>query len=120
MASVVFSRMRGRALNPNAVFAAFALLPFAAILGSEAHAAETSFKDFPFLIQCEYKGTSHAYYLSRLGVDGIAIYITPDRQAGTISIGGTAEAVGDERSGTCAGKTLDRLRSAGQAFDLGR
>jgi hypothetical protein len=92
----------------------------ATLHGTQSLAAEASFKDFPYLIYCQYRGIEHAYYFSRLGPDGRAIYMTPDRQAGSISIGGVAQTVGGNRSGNCLNKTLDELRSAGQAFDLRR
>jgi hypothetical protein len=84
---------------------------------SGAHAAEPLDK-FPFVITCEYKGMHHAYYLSRLDAGGVATYITPDRLAGTISVDGTAKASGESKVGTCLGKTLEELRSSGQARDL--
>ena len=66
------------------------------VLGLTPHstqslAAEASFKDFPYLIFCQYRGVDHAYYFSRLEPDGRAIYMTPDRQAASISLGGTAK-----------------------------
>ncbi len=79
---------------------------------------EVSFKDFPYLIYCHSKGVDHAFYFTRLRADGVAIYLTPDRQAGVITIDGVARRVGGEQSGSCAGKTLDELRSSGQAYDL--
>jgi hypothetical protein len=83
-----------------------------------AHAEDLSFKDFPYLVYCEYEGVARAFYFSRLGSDGIAVYLTPDRQAGTITIDGVARRIGGDTSGTCADKTLDELRTSGQAFDL--
>lgn len=83
-----------------------------------AHAQDLSFKDFPYVVYCEYEGVARAFYFSRLGGDGIAVYLTPDRQAGTITIDGVARRIGGDQSGTCADKTLDELRSSGQAFDL--
>jgi hypothetical protein len=84
-----------------------------------AHGQDLSFRDFPSVIYCEYQGIAHAFYFSRLDRDGVAIYLTPDRQAGTITIDGVARRVGGgEHAGTCSDKTLDELRSSGQAFDL--
>ena len=83
-------------------------------------AGNVSFKNFPFVIYCQYHGIDHAYYFSRLGADGRAIYITPDRQAGSITLKGVPQRVGGNRSGSCLDKTLDELRSAGQAYDLSR
>lgn len=95
-------------------------LTFVAIAGAvpAAHSQEISFKDFPFLIYCEAQGVDRAFYFSRLGADGVAIYLTPDNQAGTITIDGVARRVGGEQTGSCADKTIDDLRSSGQAYDL--
>lgn len=102
------------------------ILPVAAILvldlvsaGAVARAQPASFTDFPLVIYCEYAGSTSAYYFSRLA-DGSAIYLTPDRRAGMITIDGTAQRVGGERSGSCSDKTLKDLRESGQAFDLPR
>lgn len=84
-----------------------------------AGAQQATFADFPVVIFCEYHGTTSAYYFSQLA-DGVAIYITPDRQAGVITIDGTARRIGGDRSGTCLDKTLADLRASGQAFDLPR
>lgn len=95
--------------------AATSLYPCASV-----HALDFSFKDFPYLIYCESDGIAHAFYFSKLGADGIAIYLTPDRQAGMITIDGVARRVGGDQSGTCSDKTLDDLRSSGQAYDLAK
>lgn len=89
-----------------------------AVLGSPASAAEVSFKDFPFLVHCERDGVDRVFYLSRIGPDNIAVYISPDRQAGIVTIDGTAQAIGGDWSGSCAGKTIKQLRADGQAFDV--
>lgn len=101
----------------RSIFVAFALLQLAAIPLSEARAVEVSFADFPFLITCEAAGIHHAFYLVRIGQDGVAIYATSTGQAGTITIDGTPKRVGGSGiQSSCSGKTLDQLRSAGQAF----
>lgn len=102
--------------NPRvrAAFAAIALSQFAAI----AHSSEGSFDDFPFLVHCEVSGLHRAFYLSTISQDGVAVYISPDRLAGTITVRGKADPVGADGSGSCAGKTLEQLRSTGQAYDL--
>ncbi len=87
-------------------------------LPSPLQAETASFRDFPVVIFCNYNGLEHAYYFSQLDGDGRAIYMTPDRQAGSITLEGIAERIGGDRSGNCAGKTLDELRADGQAFDL--
>jgi hypothetical protein len=76
--------------------------------------------DFPLVVFCEYKGIGHAYYLSQVNPDGVAVYMTPDRQVGTITAQGTAQRISDEQSGTCEGKTLSDLRAEGRAFDIAR
>lgn len=101
---------------------AFALAPAFSIAaaGTQVRAAEPTFADFPTVIYCEFSGISKAYYFSQLDADGVAVYMTPDRQVGVISIEGVAETIDSDQSGTCRGKTLDDLRAAGQAFDLPR
>ena len=101
------------------VLTAGVLFQLSAISYSETLAGEL-LEDFPFVVTCEYKGLHHAYYLSRLGPDGVATYITPDRLAGTISIDGEAKARGEGQVGSCLGKTLKELRASGQAFDIKR
>jgi len=86
----------------------------------ETQAAEASFTDFPFMVHCENNGIHRAYYLAKVDGDGVAVYISPDNLAGTITLHGTAEPIGGEWAGSCAGKTLQQLRDAGQAFDLRR
>lgn len=110
------------------IFAAsrFALIAgFGAILslgpnGARAEAQQPSFRDFPYVIYCEYSQITNAYYFSRLGADGRAIYMTPDRQVGTISLTGVAERISGEQPGSCRDKTLSDLRKEGRAFDLPR
>jgi hypothetical protein len=87
-------------------------------LPSQVRAEAASFRDFPVVIFCNYNDREHAYYFSQLDADGRAIYMTPDRVAGSITLNGVAEPISDDRSGTCADKTLEDLRAAGQAFDL--
>lgn len=102
--------------------AVLAAMPFLSTTtgNAQSDAQEVPVADFPFLIYCAYEGIHHAYYFSRVGPDGRAIYITPDRQAGMITIDGVAERIGGDRPGTCSDKTLDDLRGSGQAFDLPR
>lgn len=100
-------------------FAALVLLldPMA-FYTSPANAGDGSFGAFPFVVHCEGDRIHRFFYLSKIGPDGVAVYMTPDRQAGTISIDGTAKRILDEVAGTCSGKTLDQLRSAGQVYDM--
>ena len=95
-------------------------LAFVAIAGTvpASYSQDLSFRDFPYLVYCEMEGVDRAFYFSRLGADGVAIYLTPDNQAGTITIDGVARRVGGEQTGSCADKTIDDLRSSGQAYDL--
>ena len=90
-----------------------------AIHVAPAKAQQATFADFPYVIYCEYQGITNAYYFSQL-VEGQAIYLTPDRQAGVITIDGVAQRIGGDRPGSCLDRTLDELRSARQAFDLPR
>ena len=92
----------------------------AAYLPASARAQDLSFRDFPYVIYCEAADIAHAFYFSRLGPDGVATYLTPDRQAGMITIDGVARRVGGDQSGTCSNKTLDDLRASGQAYDLAK
>jgi hypothetical protein len=74
--------------------------------------------DFPLVVFCEFNGIGNVYYLSEVSRDKVAIYLTPDKQAGTITIDGTAQTVGGDRSGNCKDRTIEDLRAAGQAFDV--
>lgn len=112
-------------LNVNAPMRKFGIIVVAATMvlgvalhGPESSAQDVSFKSFPYLIYCEFEGIARAYYFSKLGADGRAIYMTPDNQAGVITITGVAEAVNGDRAGNCLNKSLKDLRAAGQAFDL--
>lgn len=105
-------------LSPASI--AIAGVSFCGACFTVAVAQDLSFKDFPYVIYCESEGIAHAFYFSRLGTDGVAIYLTPDRQAGMITIDGVGRRVGGEQSGTCSNKTLDDLRSSGQAHDLAK
>jgi hypothetical protein len=111
-------RMKARWIFAGAVFATIAHSSLVGMYSPEAHAQAGSFDDFPFLVRCELSGVIHAYYLSKIGPDGVAVYLTPDNRAGTITIRGKAEPVGGDWSGSCVGKTLEELRSAGQTYDL--
>ena len=112
-------RAKTRWMFVTTTFAAIAMSQLAGY-DFRAHAAEGSFLDFPFLVHCELSGVDRAYYLSRIDPDGVAVYLTPDNQAGTITIKGKAEPVGGDWAGSCSGKTLEQLRSTGQAYYLQR
>ena len=94
------------------------VLLFMSLSGFRAAAAVGSFTDFPFMVHCQNSGFDRAYYLAKIDPDGVAVYISPDNMAGTITLHGPAEPVGGDGAGNCAGKTIAELRAAGQAFDL--
>lgn len=96
--------------------AAVSLLPM--LPASLARAGDNPFDQFPVVITCKSKDTYHAFYLSRIDGHGVATYVASERIAGTITLDGDAVAVGGEGGGSCVGKTLAMLRSAGQAHDL--
>lgn len=100
--------------------AAFAALVLSHVLlnHSSAAAAGTSVGDFPVMIHCEGKGLHRFYYLSKIGSDGVAVYLSLDGQGGKFSLDGTAKRVLPGASGTCVDKTLEQLRSAGQTYDM--
>lgn len=106
------ARAAARGLRPLAAGAALVLTA-----NVPAGAQQASFADFPLVIYCEYGGIASAYYFSQLS-EGTVIYLTPDRQAGAITVDGVAHRVGGDRSGSCQDKTLDDLRASKQAFDL--
>ncbi|MBY5444873.1 hypothetical protein HFO93_15560 [Rhizobium leguminosarum] len=95
------------------------ILPLAGISVSGAQAAGP-FDQFPIAVACEYKGLYQIFYLTRLEADGVATYVNPSKLAGTISVGGTAKALGEPIGGSCLGKTLEQLRASGQILDLKR
>ena len=95
------------------------LLTLAALPVSNSYAQDNPFDEFPVLIQCKYKQTYHAFYMSRVSEDGVATYVASERMGGTITLDGKAKATGGT-GGSCVGKTLSELRASGQAFDLKR
>jgi hypothetical protein len=100
------------------ILTALVFFPITVTLSSTAHADDQSFLDFPFIVHCELNGVNRAFYLSSIGPDGVAVYINPERQVGTITVSGRATPLGGDWSGSCSGKTLEQLRSAGQAYYL--
>jgi hypothetical protein len=106
-------------MSRQPAFVAALTFQFAVMFTFQTRAAsEPSFSDFPFMVHCKHSGTDRAFYLTKIAPDGAALYISPDRQAGTITIRGPAKPVGGNGSGSCTGKTIQQLREAGQAFDL--
>lgn len=118
VASWLKPRVEAPGVVKRTAFAAIALSQVATFYNFQTHAEEASFDDFPILVHCEVSGVHRAYYLSKIGPDEVAVYVSPDNLAGTITIRGKAEPVAAEGSGSCAGKTLEQLRSTGQAYDL--
>ena len=114
-----WTQMRLCLRSAPSVGAAASILLAAGFHAVQARAEQARFTDFPYVIYCEYQGITSAYYFSQLD-DGEAIYLTPDRQVGVITIDGVAQRIGGDRPGSCLDKTLDELRSARQAFDLPR
>jgi hypothetical protein len=106
-------------MSRRSALVAIVIFQFAAIFSFEARAAgEPSLNDFPFMMHCKHSGTDRVFYLAIITPGGVAVYISPDRKAGTITIRGPAIPVGGDGAGSCAGKTIQQLREAGQAFDL--
>ncbi|QRM56937.1 hypothetical protein F3Y30_14330 [Sinorhizobium sp. BG8] len=83
-----------------------------------AYAQVDPFKTFPFAITCKNKETNLVFYLSKVADSGTATYVASDGIAGTITLDGKAKAIGDEGGGSCVGKTLQELRTSGQALDI--
>ena len=75
--------------------------------------------DYPHVIVCEFKGIRYFAYLDRIDADGTAIYMTPGGKCATVSEGGVVTRQGQAVEGSCAGKTLEDLRAAGQARSFG-
>lgn len=92
----------------------------AAAHAGHAQSADAWFADFPLVVFCEFNGIGNAYYLSQVNQEGVAIYLTPDRQAASITVLGTPQVVGGARSGSCKDRTIAELRASGEAFDLPR
>ena len=85
-----------------------------------ATAQETKITQFPLAIFCEYSGTERVFYISRLQADGVAVYQRMDGVSGLLSLSGPATVVGGdaEPKGSCGGKTLEELRSAGRTVEF--
>jgi hypothetical protein len=106
-------------ISKNATYrTAIAAIGFSLLGTLPVGAQEASFVDFPFLVHCNVNGFDRAFYLGRISPDGVALYVSPENQAATITITGKAEPIGVVGSGDCAGKTLEQLRSQGVSFYL--
>lgn len=110
--------VRIRSANMSKSLAVLLVAAGAQAFGSAALAEDNLFDQFPFAVACEYKGTQHAYYLSKVTADGTATYLASDNFAGTITLSGQAKAAGADEVGSCLGKTLEELRASGQARDI--
>ena len=73
----------------------------------------------PLVIVCELKGARHFAYLDRIAADGTATYMTPSGQFATVPTDGVFSRGGQADAGSCAGKTLEQLRAAGQTLSVG-
>ena len=118
-ASIAFARhgSNARGVVRRIAIAVLALFQFATLHGSEAY-AQAVLEEFPFLVDCEVGGVHHVYYLSKVGADGVAVYSTTAGQSVTLTLTGKAEKVGGDVASSCAGKTIEQLRSTGQAYYL--
>jgi hypothetical protein len=110
-------------INTIAAFTSALILVLASTLvllicSGRVHADEAKITDFPLFVNCATGETKRLFYLSTLNGEGVAVYISPDRQAGFITASGIAQPVSGDASGDCGGKTLADLRNSGQAFDL--
>ncbi|MBD9648163.1 hypothetical protein IB267_07325 [Ensifer sp. ENS09] len=110
--------VRIRSANMSKSLAVLLVAASVQAFGSSAHAEGVLFDQFPFAVACEYKGTQHAFYLSKVTEDGTATYMASDNFAGTITLHGEAKAVGSDAGGSCLGTTLAELRASGQARDI--
>ncbi|MBB3593679.1 hypothetical protein FHX08_004082 [Rhizobium sp. BK529] len=114
------SYVSGRISNGLTKMLLAGLVSLAAVPLTTLQAQDNPFDQFPLLIQCKYKDTYHAFYISRISADGVATYMASERIAGTITLDGHAKATGGAEGGSCVGKTLEELRASGQAFDFKR
>ncbi len=110
--------VRIRSANMSKSLAVLLVATSVQAFGSPARSEGVVFDQFPFAVACEYKGTQHAFYLSKVTADGTATYQASDNFAGTITLDGAAKAVGSDAGGSCLGKTLAELRASGQARDI--
>jgi hypothetical protein len=80
--------------------------------------AEEAKVTYPLVIICKNNGVSHFAYLNRIDAEGTATYMTPNGQFATVSAGGVIARAGVPVEGSCAGKTLEELRTAGQTLSI--
>jgi len=91
-----------------------------AVVGNiAAFAARAETPAYPQVIICEVGGVQHFGYLASINADGSAIYMTPDRITATVSTDGVLSKEGGERTGNCAGQTLEALTANGQTRSFG-
>jgi hypothetical protein len=72
----------------------------------------------PQVLICELKGIRYFAYLDRIDAEGAATYMTPSGLFAMVSIDGSVVRGGQAAKGSCAGKTLDELRAAGQTLSF--
>jgi hypothetical protein len=104
-------RTKVRCVVGRIIFGVLTLLQLAAIPISEARAVDASVADFPFLITCDIAGVRHAFYLSKISKDELAVYATLAGQAGTITLTGTPKRVGG--AGTTSTSCGARMSAVG-------
>ncbi len=95
-----------------------AALLIGAIGSSRAEAADQNIT-VPQVIICGWDGVQNFAYLDRIDADGAATYMTPSRKFTTVSKGGVVTQRGQAVLGSCAGKSLEELRAAGQTRSFG-
>lgn len=92
-------------------------LGFGEATGAIVRAQDTQnpLDEFPVVVMCKVKSSYLAFHLSRVTKDDTAIYIASDNLVGKITLHGHAKAASGAGGGNCVGKTIDELRSSGQA-----
>ena len=96
-----------------------AALLIGAIGSSRAEVADQNIP-VPQMIICELNGVRHFAYLDRIGADGVATYMSPSGKSATASKEGVVTPRrGRAFWGSCADKTLEELRAAGQTRSFG-
>ena len=80
--------------------------------------AEEAKVTHPLVIICKNSGVSHFAYLDRIDAEGTATYMTPSGQFATVPAEGVVARGGVPVEGSCAGKTLEELRTAGQTLSI--
>ncbi len=95
----------------------YAVAVLVAIAPGPSAAGDTNITH-PLVIVCELKGARHFAYLDRIAADGTATYKTPSGQVVMAGADGVVSRGGQAVEGSCAEKTLEELRAAGQTFSF--